>query len=44
MTTPMNVGSVFFGIGLSVGRAQGEFGQGVKAEESIEDVGEVYFV
>lgn len=30
MTGPMNVGSVLFGIGLSAGRAQGEFGQGSK--------------
>ena len=44
MARPMDVGSVLFGIGLSPGRAQGEFGQGVKAEESIEDVGEVSFV
>jgi hypothetical protein len=30
MTRPMNVRPVLFGIGLSAGRAQGEFGQGGK--------------
>jgi hypothetical protein len=44
MTKPMNVRSVLFGIGLSAGTAEGEFGQGVKAEGGIEDVGEVSFV
>jgi hypothetical protein len=40
----MNAGSVLFGIDLSAGRAQGEFGQGVEAEEGIEDASEVFLV
>jgi hypothetical protein len=44
MTRQMNAGFILFGIGSSTGRAQGEFGQKVKAEEDIKDAGEVSFI
>ena len=44
MTRLMNAGSVLFGMTLGEGRAQGKLGQGVKAEEGIEDAGEISFV
>jgi hypothetical protein len=41
MARSMDVESIPSGIDLSPGRGQGEFRQGVKTEEGIEDAGEV---